>query len=113
MTAFTATKRDDGAGVFRLLIAGELDEDVDDVLACLIVDAVEQPEVSEIVVDLRRVTFLAAAGVRALLRGYEAAIARDRGFRVLNATGVVYQVLRISGVHRMLMVASESAVTAP
>lgn len=104
VTPFAVIKRDDGAGVSRLLVTGELDEDTSHAFTGLLVNAVEQDGVAEVVVDLRRVTFLAAAGVRALLLGCAAAVATDRAFRVVNATGIVYQVLRISGVHRMLAV---------
>lgn len=112
VTPFAVTKRDDGAGVHRLIIAGELDEDTSDGLTGLLANAAAHHDASEIVVDLRRVTFLAAAGVRALLRGREASLRRGRGFRVVNATGIVYQVLRISGVHRTLGVTSEPGVPA-
>ena len=65
-----------------------------------------------IVVDLRRVTFLGAAGVRALLRGRKAVLTVGREFRVANATGIVYQVLRISGIHLTLTVTIELRVPA-
>ncbi len=80
VTPFAVTKRADGPGVSRLVVAGELDEETGAGFAVLLVNAAEQAGVSEVVVDLRRVTFLAAAGVRALLRGYDAALAADRGF---------------------------------
>jgi anti-anti-sigma factor len=112
VTPFAVTKRDDGAGVHRLMIAGELDEDTSEGCAALIANAAEHHEVSVVVVDLRRVTFLAAAGVRALVRGREATLAAGREFRVVNATGIVYQVLRISGVHQLLAVTIESGVPA-
>lgn len=112
MTPFAVTKRDDGAGVHRLMIAGELDEDTGGGCLDLIVNAAGHHAVSEVVVDLRRVTFLAAAGVRALLLGREASLRMGRELRVVNATGIVYQVLRISGVHRTLAVTSEPDVPA-
>jgi anti-anti-sigma factor len=112
VTPFAVTKCDEGAGVHRLLIAGELDEDTSDTCAALIANAAGHHDVSQVVVDLRRVTFLAAAGVRALLLGREATLAAGREFRVVNATGVVYQVLRISGVHRTLAVTVEPDVPA-
>ena len=99
--------------MFRLMISGELDEDTSDGLAALIVNAVEQPDVSEVVVDLQRVTFLAAAGVRALLRGRAAAAKMGRGMRVVNATGIVYQVLRISEVDKTLAVTADSNTLTP
>ena len=112
VTPFAVTKRDDGAGVHRLMIEGDLDEDTGEGCAAVIVNAAGNHDVAEIVVDLRRVTFLAAAGVRALLHGREATLAAGREFRVVNATGIVYQVLRISGVHKLLAVSSEPDVHA-
>ncbi|MBO3744418.1 STAS domain-containing protein [Actinoplanes flavus] len=112
VTPFAVTKRDDGAGVHRLAIAGELDEDTSEALIDVIINAAEHLDVSTVVVDLRRVTFLSAGGVRALLRGCQATLERGRGFRVVNATGYVYQVLRISGVHRSLAVTTERDVPA-
>jgi anti-anti-sigma factor len=109
---FAVTERDDGAGVHRLMVTGELDEDTSDGCAALIANAAQHHDVSQVVVDLRRVTFVSAAGVRALLLGREAARAAGRGFRVVNATGIVYQVLRISGVHLTLAVTSERDVPA-
>ncbi|GGN44014.1 anti-anti-sigma factor [Actinoplanes campanulatus] len=111
VTPFAVTRRDDGAGVHRLMIVGELDQDTSDGCAGLIAYAAEQHDAAEIVVDLRRVTLLAAAGVRALLRGREATLQAGRRFRVINATGIVDQVLRISGVHKTLAVTAEPGPT--
>lgn len=112
MTPFSVTKRDDGDGVHRLIVGGDLDEDTSDGLADLIANAAAQDEVSELVVDLRRVGFLAAAGVRALLQGRDASLQAGREYRVVNATGIVHQVLRLSGVLRMLAVTAEPEVPA-
>jgi anti-anti-sigma factor len=113
MPPFTVVNHDDGGGVSRLAIAGELDDDAGDAFTALIANAAAQYGVSEVVVDLRRVTFLAAAGVRALLRGREAALRSGRELRVVGATGVVYQVLRISGVNKILGVTSRFAAGTP
>ena len=112
VTPFAVTERDDGAGVCRLVMAGELEEVTSDGCAGLTADTAGRHDVVEVVVDLRRVTFLGAAGVRALLRGREAAVRTGRTFRVVNATGIVYQVLRISGVHKTLALTSEPGVPA-
>ncbi len=112
VTPFAVTRRHEGEGVSRLVLTGDLDEDTSKSLIGLIIDIAEQEDVSEIVVDVRRVRLLAAAGVRALLRGREAAAEMGRRFRVVNATGIVYQVLRISGVHKTLAVTVESDVAA-
>jgi anti-anti-sigma factor len=106
MTSFAVTKHDDGAGVARLVIVGELDEDTSAGLAGLIGNAVRQGGVTEVVVDLRGVTALAAAGVRALVRGRAAAAAMNRGFRVVNADDTALRVLTVSGVLEVLAVAA-------
>ncbi|MEU4690923.1 STAS domain-containing protein [Actinoplanes sp. NPDC023714] len=102
-TPFAVVRRDEGAGVSRLVVTGELDQHTCDDLAARIAGAAARIDATEIVVDLGRVTLLAAAGVRALLQGREAAALTGLGFRVVNATGIVYQVLRISGVSRTLI----------
>ncbi|WP_328475605.1 STAS domain-containing protein [Actinoplanes sp. NBC_00393] len=110
MTPF-AMSRHDNAGVSRLTITGDLDSDTCADVADLLIAAAHQHGVQEVVVDLRDTTFLAAAGVRALLRGRHAADSAGRAFRVVNATGVVHLVLRLSGVLGILAVTSESDVT--
>ena len=48
-------------------------------------------------VDLRHTAFLDSHGIAGLLAGYEAATLAGRGFRVVNAAGMVRQVLEITG----------------
>ncbi|GAB2583359.1 hypothetical protein Aab01nite_84670 [Paractinoplanes abujensis] len=112
MTPFAVTKRNDGAGVYRLMVGGELDEDTSDGLVVVMANAAGQADVVEIVVDLRRVSFLAAAGIRALLHGRAAAAGRGCAFRVVNAAGIVLQVIKISGVHHILAVTTEPEAAA-
>src|SRR3954471_13845670 len=108
MTSFAVTKHDDGAGVSRLVIVGELDEDTSAGLACLIGNAVRQGGVTEVVVDLGGVTALAAAAVRALVRGRAAAAAMNCGFRVVNADDIALRALTVSGVLEVLALAAAS-----
>jgi anti-anti-sigma factor len=110
MIPFAAIKQDDGAGVSRLVVVGELDEDTAEGLAGLIANAVRQDGVTEVVVDLRRVTFLGAAGVRILLRGRDAASAMNCKFRVVNADGIALRVLAVSGVLKVLAVAGAPGI---
>jgi anti-sigma B factor antagonist len=51
-----------------------------------------------LVVDLAGVTFLDSAGINALLKGRRLADAHGLQFQVSNATGLVRQVLEITGV---------------
>ncbi|MFC7533576.1 STAS domain-containing protein [Actinoplanes sp. GCM10030250] len=108
VTPLAVTKHDDGAGVARLEIAGQLDEDTSEGFVDLIANAVDQDGVNAVVVDLHRVTFLAAAGVRTLLHGLAAASSRNCSFRVVGAQGIVHRVLTISGVLETLAVTPES-----
>lgn len=91
-----AVSKEDRSGTAWLSVTGEIDQDVSGCLATLLKNAVAQPGVTEVVVDLRHVTFLAAAGVRALLEGHEAATARGCGYRLVNAYGLVREVLVVS-----------------
>jgi anti-anti-sigma factor len=52
---------------------------------------------ADIVVDLAAVTFIDSEALGALIDGYNACLARDVGFRVTNARGLVDRVLTISG----------------
>jgi anti-sigma B factor antagonist len=58
--------------------------------------------VTGLVVDLAGVTFLDSAGINALLKGRRLADTRDLDFQISNATGLVRQVLEITGVWQHL-----------
>ena len=99
--AFGTRKLDEGGGVVRLLVNGEIDEDVGAALAMIIRNAAEQGGLNTLVVDLERCSFLAAAGVRSLLDGRRAAWEQGCAYRVVNANGIVAQVLAAAGVPDM------------
>ncbi|BCY11161.1 STAS domain-containing protein [Actinoplanes sp. L3-i22] len=96
-SSFAVSKHDEGAGVTRLAVRGEIDDEVSDVLAEIIGNAAAQPGVTALVVDLQRVPFLAAAGIRALLEGRAAALHHQRSYQVVNARGVVHGILATTG----------------
>lgn len=98
VTPFAVSKHDDGAGTSRLEITGALDQDTSDGLVTLIQNAARQDGVTDLVVDLQHVTFLAAAGVRALLSGRDVAMDHRCAYRVINARDTVHAVLAFSGV---------------
>ncbi|MFC7531863.1 STAS domain-containing protein [Actinoplanes sp. GCM10030250] len=106
VTPFAVSKQDGGAGRSWLRVTGELDQDTGDGLAGLIANAAEQAGVTEVIVDLGHVTFLDASGVRALLEGHDATSLRNCGFRVVNAHGLVHQVLDSIGLIGVLRVTS-------
>jgi anti-anti-sigma factor len=61
-------------------------------------DELTSPDATRVVVDLAAVTFLDSAGINALLKGRRLAESRGQSFAVTGATGLVRQVLDITGV---------------
>jgi anti-anti-sigma factor len=55
-------------------------------------------DATTVVVDLAAVTFLDSAGINTLLKSRRLADEQDRRFRVTGATGVVHDVLDMTGV---------------
>ena len=98
---FTVRKHDDGSGVVRIAVQGEIDSDNSTALTLIIVNAAEQPGAEVLVIDLAGVPFLASAGVRSLLEGRAAAGQRGCAYQVINAHGIVAEALRVSGVASM------------
>jgi anti-anti-sigma regulatory factor len=72
MAAAFAVTRHDVNGVATLTVVGELDDASGDILTMMTLDAVTS-DITGLIVDLSRVTWLDAAGVHALLLGHEAA----------------------------------------
>lgn len=95
--SFAVSKHDEGAGSVRLALRGEIDDEVSEALAQIVGNAATQPGVTVLVIDLERVPFLAAAGIRALLEGRAVALHHGRSFQVVNARGVVHGVLATTG----------------
>lgn len=95
---FMVRKHDEGGGVVRLAVHGEVDSDTSAALSLIIVNAAEQPGAEVLLIDLGGVTFLAAAGVRSLLEGGAAALRGECSYHVVNAQGVVAQTLTAVGV---------------
>ncbi|WP_433789475.1 anti-sigma factor antagonist [Actinoplanes sp. CA-252034] len=108
---FTVCKHDDGDGVVRIMVSGEIDHDVSEALSIILINAAEQSGVRHVVVDLATVPFLGAAGVRSLLTGRQVAVRRGRAFSVANTHGIVGDTLRAAGVAGILA-AQTGAVTA-
>lgn len=102
---FSVTKHPDGEGVVRLAVVGQIDEDVSEALATIIANAAGQHGVRQVVVDLHGVSFLAAAGIRALLVGRLEAQGHGCSYRVVNAAAGVERVLRATGVAAILELA--------
>jgi anti-anti-sigma factor len=94
---FAVTKHDEGDGVARLAVRGEIDRDVSEAVAAIIVNAARQDGITALVIDVDDVSFLAAAGVQALVDGRAAALRRGLPCQVINAAGVVRDVLLAAG----------------
>ncbi|WP_250034192.1 STAS domain-containing protein [Paractinoplanes maris] len=99
---FEARKYDEGSGVVRIAVRGEIDHDVGAALAVIIRNAADQDGLCALVVDLERVSFIAAAGVRSLLDGRQATLVRGCSYLVVNAAGIVQEVLAVAGVLDLL-----------
>ena len=101
---FAVRKHEDG-GIVRLTVNGEIDHDVSEALTTIVVNAVGRGGVHELVMDLRRVSFLSAAGLRALVEGHAAAGERGCAYRIEHAGGIVERVLRVGGLTELLAAA--------
>src|SRR4051812_25441279 len=84
-------------GVVRVRLSGEFDMSVGDALAAALREAAGRPGVSGVVVDLEHARLIDSHAVAGLVAGYETATAAGRGFTVVNARGLVRQVLDITG----------------
>lgn len=110
---FTMCKHDDGDGLVRIVLTGEIDADVSPALSTMMVNAADQNGVAGLVVDLERVSLLSAAGIRSLLEARAAAGDRGLPFGVVNPGGLVEEALMAAGVSGPLMMRrSPSAATA-
>jgi anti-anti-sigma factor len=82
----------------RLAPAGEIDLTTADELRQAILETVRRDDVTELVVDLDRVTFLDSTGITALIVGRAAAAGRDTKYRVINPRHRVQRTLKVTGV---------------
>jgi anti-anti-sigma factor len=103
MTSFSATRRYVNGGVVHLDLAGEVRgaADAND-LAMLIFDALMLDFADELIIDLDAVGFLDAAGVGALVCGYEAAVECRVVYRVVHAREQPRQALLATGMLEVL-----------
>ncbi|GAA4947205.1 STAS domain-containing protein [Actinoplanes utahensis] len=109
---FAVSKHHDGDDAVRLLVVGDIDHDVSEALSHILINAVEQPGVRTLVVDLGRVPTVAASGIRSLMVGRQEALRRGCHYRVTNAHGLVGDMLRAAGVAEFLSLPPEPAVRA-
>jgi anti-sigma B factor antagonist len=91
------TSNRDGNTV-TIAITGDLDLSTSDDLEQQIVAHAREDGVSTVVVDLAGVAFVDSAGINALLRARRWADDHQRSLRVVGATGLVHEVLQLTGV---------------
>ena len=77
-------------GEVDLATAGQLDQDIQAV--------VDMDEQNRIVIDLAELTFLDSSGIASLLKGRRLADAAGKQYWIVGATGIVRQVLDLTGV---------------
>lgn len=90
----------DGATV-TVVVGGEIDISTVDQLAAEI-DAAARHGAGSMIVDLSDVTFIDSAGISALLKGRRDADGHGQIYQVTGATGMVRQILDLTGVWQHL-----------
>jgi anti-anti-sigma factor len=101
---FGVGKHDEGDGVARLVLHGEIDADVSEAVTTIITNAARQDGVTALVIDLDDVPLLAAAGLRALIEGHATAVQHGLPYRVVNARGIALGVIEAAGLLDLLKV---------
>jgi anti-sigma B factor antagonist len=99
MARFKATMSPESDRLVVSLV-GECDLSVRDEMTTALLAAVERSPV--VVVDLAGVDFLDSSGLHGLVSGYNAAQEGNRLFYVVNARGVVAQLLELTGIGELL-----------
>lgn len=97
VTGLPVVRHTGADGVVRLTPIGEIDLDNAGCLRAAIGDAFSEPRATEVVVDLVQVSFLACAGVSALVDGRRTAASGTKSYAVVNAHGVARKVLILTG----------------
>ena len=96
MALSLSTTRD--AGTIIVGISGDVDLSTVAEVNNAMLAAVDDADATVVVADLAAVTFIDSAGINTLLKSRRLADERGRGFRVTNATGIVRDVLDMTGV---------------
>jgi anti-anti-sigma factor len=99
MTQFDVTTSADGDSV-RVAVAGECDLAVRDQFSSALLAGVAR--FPTVIVDLAKVTFLDSSGLDALVAAHREARARNGRVYLVGATGVVADVLELTGVSGLL-----------
>jgi len=84
-------------------LSGELDFTTSNQLYTAI-DMILTAAVSELTIDLRKVTFCDSSGIHAIMAAYDRATATDAAFHLTHAQAPVERVLKVCGVWDTLTV---------
>jgi anti-sigma B factor antagonist len=93
-------RRVQGAGRLVVALAGECDLRSRDEMTATLLEAVQASDT--VIVDLAEVRFLDSSGLHALVTAHHAALDRAGILYVVNATGTVATVLKITGMLELL-----------
>ncbi|MEU4245671.1 STAS domain-containing protein [Actinoplanes sp. NPDC026619] len=85
-------------GVFRLLVAGEIDMATADDLEAALTQAITAAGTTTVIADLAQLTFCDSSGIAAFDKAYRQATDRGVTFQVRNLQTGVRRVLEITGV---------------
>ncbi|WP_203827963.1 STAS domain-containing protein [Actinoplanes palleronii] len=99
---FTIAHHAEPDGVLRVCLAGEFDMSVGDALSAALLEAAARPGVTRVLVDLAQTRLIDSHAIAGLVAGYQAATSAGRNFTVVNARGLVQQVLDITGLSEVL-----------
>jgi anti-sigma B factor antagonist len=89
-------------GQVTVSVCGEVDMSVQKQLMTALSEAASQTAGGRVVVDLSHTSFLDSSGIAALVTGMRAASEAGAVYRVTGATGLVQQVLTVTGVLALL-----------
>ncbi len=90
--------RHDATGGAHVSVAGDVDLGTVGQLDQQIATAVDADETTNIVVDLAEVAFLDSSGIASLLKGRRLADGLGKPYRITGASGLVREVLDLTGV---------------
>jgi anti-anti-sigma factor len=93
-------------------LSGELDVEPAQDLRTLFDTLVEDGQ-TDVLVDLRLLTFCDSVGLSALIHGYHACRTARGSFRVTGDTGLVNRLLRVTGVRELLVNEPDVCRSAP
>lgn len=89
-------------GVATVIASGDIDLASRSLLDHAVEAGVNTPGVTAVVLDIGAVPFLDSSGISALVRGRRLAEGAGVPYTVVNATGIVRQVLEMTGVWPLL-----------